>query len=53
MIRRILMASAAVAALCAVAPTALAQQRSVTLTREVDTDRYDPHRSTARSTCTT
>jgi peptide/nickel transport system substrate-binding protein len=50
MIRRILMASAAVAALCAVAPTALAQQRSVTLTREVDTDRYDPHRSTARST---
>ena len=28
---------------------AQAQQRTVTLIREIDTDRYDPHRSTARS----
>src|ERR1700752_1212530 len=29
--------------------TAAAQQRVVTIVREIDTDRYDPHRSTARS----
>src|SRR5689334_7860846 len=29
--------------------TASAQQRTVTVVREIDTDRYDPHKSTARS----
>src|SRR5262245_35931898 len=28
---------------------ASAQQRTVTVVREIDTDRYDPHKSTARS----
>ena len=41
------------AALAAVAVTGLAApamaQKNVTIVREIDTDRYDPHKSTARS----
>lgn len=48
--KTILMAGAAMAvALFGVAGDAQAQ-KSITLIRDIDTDRYDPHRSTARST---
>ncbi|MBL8700159.1 MAG: ABC transporter substrate-binding protein [Alphaproteobacteria bacterium] len=47
--KSILLAGAAAAALLSAATDARAQ-RTVTLTRELDADRYDPHRSTARST---
>lgn len=48
--KRMLLAAAAAVAVTAPALPAQAQQRTVTLTRELDADRYDPHRSTARST---
>jgi peptide/nickel transport system substrate-binding protein len=48
--KRVLLAAAAVATLTLPPLAADAQQKTITLIREIDTDRYDPHRSTARST---
>jgi peptide/nickel transport system substrate-binding protein len=48
MFRYSVLATATLAALACAMPAAA--QKTVTLVREVDTDRYDPHRSTARST---
>ena len=50
MMRRMYLAAAAAATLVLPPIAADAQQKTVTLSREIDTDRYDPHRSTARST---
>jgi len=47
MSRSIRLATVLIAAM-AIAPPVLAQ-KTVTIVREIDTDRYDPHRSTARS----
>ncbi len=47
--RRVIVTALAVLVALAVAAPAMAQ-KTVTLIREIDTDRYDPHKSTARST---
>src|SRR4029450_13356953 len=47
MSNRLLLAALAATAIGAAAP-AMAQ-KTVTVVREIDTDRYDPHKSTARS----
>jgi peptide/nickel transport system substrate-binding protein len=44
-----LLAAALIGAIAGSAPALAQQQSSVTIVREVDSDRYDPHRSTARA----
>ncbi|QCK86189.1 ABC transporter substrate-binding protein [Phreatobacter aquaticus] len=47
--RTSLLAAALVGAVACAAPALAQQQTSITVVREVDSDRYDPHRSTARA----
>ncbi len=46
--KKLTVAALAAMAVAGVAAPAMAQ-KSVTIVREIDTDRYDPHKSTARS----
>jgi peptide/nickel transport system substrate-binding protein len=45
-----LLAAFLMVALALMLPGAVLAQQTVTIVREIDTDRYDPHKSTARST---